>query len=99
MIQYDVTISSKGQLVLPKELRDKFRLNSGSKVKIIVDGEQIILQPKTVQDELQNIIHDSITKDGKNINEETVKEYQVKVKKILEQIISAADLEYNRKEI
>lgn len=99
MIQYDVTISSKGQLVLPKELRDKFRLNSGSKVKIIVDGERIILQPKTVQDELQNIIQDSITKDGKPVNEETVKEYQVKVKKILDQIISAADLEYNRKEM
>ena len=98
MTQYDVTISSKGQLVLPKELRDKFRLNSGSKIKIIVDGEQIILQPRTVLDELQNIIIDNITKDGKLANEETVKEYQVKIKKALDKMIAEADHEYNKKE-
>jgi AbrB family looped-hinge helix DNA binding protein len=89
MIQYDVTISSKGQLVLPKEIRNKFRLNSGSKIKIIVDGEQIILQPRTVADELQDIIFAEIAKDGKTINEETVKEYHM---------VATADQEYNAKE-
>lgn len=97
MTQYEVTISSKGQLVLPKELRDKFRLNSGSKVKIIADGEQIILQPRTVLDELQHIIHDSITKDGKIVNEWTVKEYQVKVKKALDHLVAEADLTIAKK--
>jgi len=98
MIQYDVTISSKGQLVLPKEIRNKFRLNSGSKIKIIVDGEQIILQPRTVADELQDIIFAEIAKDGKTINEETVKEYHIKINQALDKMVATADQEYNAKE-
>ena len=98
MTQYDVTISSKGQLVLPKEIRDKFRLNAGSKIKIFVNGGQIILQPRTVADELQNIVLDSIAKDGKLATEETVKEYQAKIKTALDTMITEADDEYCKKE-
>ena len=58
---------------MPKEIRNKFRLNSGSKIKVIVDGEQIILKPRTVADELQDIILAEIAKDGKSINEETIR--------------------------
>ncbi len=41
MTEYNVTISSKGQFVLPKEIRDQFKLSNGSKVKVIVDGDTI----------------------------------------------------------
>ena len=98
MTQYDVTIWSKGQLVLPKEIRNKFRLNSGSKIKVIVDGEQIILKPRTVADELQDIILAEIAKDGKPINEETIKEYQIKLNQALDKLVATADQEYNAKE-
>ncbi len=97
-MQYDVTISSKGQLVLPKEIRNKFRLNSGSKIKVIVDGEKIILMPRTVADELQDLILAEIAKDGKLVNEETFKEYQIKINQALDKMVALADQEYNAKE-
>ncbi len=98
MIQYDVTISSKGQLVLPKEIRNKFRLNSGSKIQIIVDGEKIILKPRTVADELQDMIMAEIARDGKVVNQETIKEYQIKLNEALDKVVAEADQEYNAKE-
>lgn len=98
MSEYDVTISSKGQFVLPKEVRDKFKLSTGSRIKIIVEGEQIILKPRTVADELQDLILADIAKDGKSINQGTVKEYQVKLNKALDSIVAEAEQEYNKKE-
>lgn len=98
MSEYDVTISSKGQFVLPKEVRDKFKLPTGSRIKIIVEGERIILKPRTVADELQDLIFADIAKDGKTINQGTVKEYQVKLNKALDSIVAEAEQEYNKKE-
>ena len=98
MSEYDVTISSKGQFVLPKEVRDKFKLSTGSRIKIIVEGERIILKPRTVADELQDLIFADIAKDGKTINQGTVKEYQVKLNKALDSIVAEAEQEYNKKE-
>jgi AbrB family looped-hinge helix DNA binding protein len=98
MSEYDVTISSKGQFVLPKEVRDKFKLSAGSKIKIIVEDERIILKPRTVADELQDLILADIAKDGKIINEKTVKEYQIKLNKALDSIVAEAEQEYGKKE-
>ena len=98
MTEYDVTISSKGQFVLPKEVRDKFKLSTGSKIKIVVDGEQIILKPHTLSDELQNLILANIAKDGKVATEETVKEYQVKLSQALDSLVAEAEQEYSKKE-
>ncbi len=39
-------ISSKGQLVLPKAVRDAFGLTTGSEVEIEADGDMIILKPR-----------------------------------------------------
>jgi AbrB family looped-hinge helix DNA binding protein len=61
---------------LPKEVRDKFKLSTGSKVKIIVDGETIILKPRTVADELRDLILADIEKDGKTVTEATIRLYQ-----------------------
>lgn len=98
MTEYNVTISSKGQFVLPKEVRDQFKLSAGSKVKIIVHGETIILKPRTVADELQDIILADIVKDGKSVTQETIREYQTKLNKALDHIVAEAEQEYNRKE-
>lgn len=98
MTEYDVTISSKGQFVLPKEVRDKFKLSAGSKIKIVVDGEQIILKPRTVADELQDLIRADLAKEGKLINEETVKAYQAKIAQALDSMVAEAEKEYNSKQ-
>lgn len=48
MPQYltDVTaISSKGQVVLPKAIRDALSLASGAKLMVMSDGESILLKP------------------------------------------------------
>ncbi len=96
-MEYDVVMSSKGQFVLPKEIRDKFKLSAGSKIKIIIDGEQIILKPRTVADELQDLIRADLAKDGKPVTEETVKEYQTKLNKALDAVVAEAEQEYKAK--
>lgn len=39
------SLSSKGQLVLPATYRRRFGLIAGSKVRIVEDGERLILEP------------------------------------------------------
>ena len=42
----DVTaISSKGQIVLPKTIRDSLSLMTGARLMVICDGENILLKP------------------------------------------------------
>ena len=97
-MQYDVSISTKGQLVLPKEIRDKFKLNSGSKMRITVEQGKIVLQPRTLENELYDIIISSIVKDGKQVTKETFEEYQAKFRIAIDTIAAEADEAYVRKE-
>ena len=97
-MQYDVSISTKGQLLLPKEIRDKFKLNSGSKLKVFVEKGKIVLQPRTVEDELQDIIAFSILKDGKEITKDTVKEYRAKIKQAIDRMVDDATDAYINKD-
>lgn len=48
MLNYlsDVTaVSSKGQVVLPKAIRDKLNLKPGIKLMVFSDGSSIVLKP------------------------------------------------------
>lgn len=45
-VQY-ANISSKGQLVIPAELREEMRLSAGTKVSIRREGNTLILRPIT----------------------------------------------------
>jgi len=98
MTEYNVTISSKGQFILPKEVRDKFKLAAGNKVKVIVEGETIILKPRTVADELRDLILADLNKDGKTVTEETIRIYQTKVNKAFDTLVAEAEEEYLKKE-
>jgi AbrB family looped-hinge helix DNA binding protein len=44
-----VTLSSKGQLVLPKPVREALRLKAGNRLSVAVQGTRIILEPETAQ--------------------------------------------------
>ena len=47
----DVTsISTKGQVVLPKAIRDSMTLQSGTKLLVISDGQSIMLKPIDMPD-------------------------------------------------
>lgn len=98
MAEYDVTMSSKGQVVLPKEIRDKFKLSTGSKIKIIVDGENIIFKPRTIADEFQDLILADIVKDGKNVSEATIREYKNKLNKALDHMVAETGQQYGNRE-
>lgn len=61
MTQYltDVTsVSTKGQVVLPKSIRDSLTLQSGTKLLVVSDGRSIVLKPIEMPDisEFQNLM-------------------------------------------
>jgi len=41
------SLSSKGQLVLPAAYRRKMGLSAGSRVRILEDGDRLILEPES----------------------------------------------------
>lgn len=40
-----VKVSSKGQIVIPEDIRKKLGLEKGSKVKVVLEGNKIVLMP------------------------------------------------------
>ncbi|MBI4278264.1 MAG: AbrB/MazE/SpoVT family DNA-binding domain-containing protein [Armatimonadetes bacterium] len=40
-----VTLSSKGQIVIPRDIRRRLRLEEGAKVEIAVSGQTAVLRP------------------------------------------------------
>jgi AbrB family looped-hinge helix DNA binding protein len=44
-IMSSVTLSTKGQLVLPKPVRDALRLKPGRRLKVSVEGARIVIEP------------------------------------------------------
>ncbi|HLC74582.1 MAG TPA: AbrB/MazE/SpoVT family DNA-binding domain-containing protein [Candidatus Nanoarchaeia archaeon] len=45
MLQIKRTIGPKGQIVLPKDIRDQFNFQEGSEIMFIVEGNTIKIQP------------------------------------------------------
>jgi AbrB family looped-hinge helix DNA binding protein len=43
------TVSSKGQLVIPAEIRASLGIQPGTRVSITVEGDRIILRPITIK--------------------------------------------------
>ncbi len=39
-----VTLTSKGQLTLPKEYRDRLRLDKGSRLAVVLKGDSLLLK-------------------------------------------------------
>ena len=93
-MQFDVSISTKGQLVLPKEIRDKFQLNVGSKLRVFVENERIVLQPRSFEEDVRDFISSAIRQDGKKVNGDTLQEFQAKFRKAIDQMVAEAEAEY-----
>jgi AbrB family looped-hinge helix DNA binding protein len=43
---YEVKLSSKNQIVIPREARDALHLKTGDKLLVVVRGDTVILLPK-----------------------------------------------------
>lgn len=61
MIAEITSVSSKGQVVLPKAIRDEMDLDTGSKLVIFTDGKNILLKPITMPDlsEFESLMKES----------------------------------------
>ena len=53
----NVTLSSKGQLVIPRKIRQVLDLRAGAKFNIELVGEQIVLYPINSKTEMLRTIH------------------------------------------
>jgi antitoxin PrlF len=42
------TLTSKGQMTLPKPVRERFGLRSGDRLEVAIDDQRILLIPKTL---------------------------------------------------
>lgn len=52
------TMTSKGQMTLPKDVRDDLGLKPGDKVDIVKEGEKYVLRPRNVKaGDLYGILH------------------------------------------
>jgi AbrB family looped-hinge helix DNA binding protein len=55
MKQAFARVSSKGQLVIPAEIRQKFGIEAGTRVKFVEKGSQLVLVPETLSVKLRMI--------------------------------------------
>jgi len=51
-MQTITSVTSKGQVVIPKIIRDQFNIKAFSKVKFSIQDQKIILEPTPVIDEM-----------------------------------------------
>lgn len=40
-----ITMGSAGRLVIPKELRNRFHLRAGARLRVIDEGDRLVLEP------------------------------------------------------
>lgn len=50
------TITSKGQVTVPKEIREKLKWKEGTKLKFYLDGEEIKVKEITLIDEMEDLL-------------------------------------------
>jgi antitoxin PrlF len=52
------TVTSKGQITLPKEVRTRFGLKTGDSVEFVEDGGRVWIKPRTLRaSDLLGILH------------------------------------------
>ena len=57
-------MTTKGQITVPKEIREKFNLSEGSKLKVVYNDQEIIFKPITIADEFEDLMLADIAKEG-----------------------------------
>jgi antitoxin PrlF len=44
-IQYRSPISSKGQVTIPREIRDRLGVGAGDRVEFVIEGDRTVIRP------------------------------------------------------
>lgn len=55
MMEAYARVSSKGQLVIPAAIREKFGIKAGTRVKFVEEGTKLVLVPETLATRLRTI--------------------------------------------
>lgn len=55
------TLTSKGQVTVPKEIRDSLKWKEGTKLKFYIDGEDLKVKEVTIIDEIEDLIIKDLT--------------------------------------
>lgn len=55
------TLTSKGQVTVPKEIRDNLKWREGTKLKFYIDGEDLKVKEMTIIDEMEDLIIKDLT--------------------------------------
>jgi AbrB family looped-hinge helix DNA binding protein len=53
MEQIFTTVSSKGQMVIPAEIRQTLGIEAGTRIGIRIEGEELVLAPQTLASKLR----------------------------------------------
>jgi AbrB family looped-hinge helix DNA binding protein len=63
--QFDVQINERGQITIPKELRDKVNIHPKENLKISIDNQgRLILCKKDLLDDLEDLIKRDLMNEG-----------------------------------
>jgi len=46
-----ITVGEKGQIVIPKKLRDEFHINKGTKLLLSEEKDKIVIKPVTLEED------------------------------------------------
>lgn len=68
-MNYFVTITSQGQLTIPKELLRKFGITGSTKAKVTFEGEKLIVEPKNDFWSLAGSLKSSVKLSDKQLRE------------------------------
>ena len=52
-----ITVSSKYQIVIPKEARERFRIKPGTRLQVIADGGGLRLVKESTLEEIRGLLH------------------------------------------
>ena len=74
-----IKVSSKGQVVIPKEIRDKLGIKPGTILNVSIEGKRIVLEPAS---EPPNIFVE-LGEKSEEILQELRKENKERIKRLL----------------
>jgi AbrB family looped-hinge helix DNA binding protein len=75
MRQAYVTVSSKGQLVIPAAIREELGIEPGTRVAVRREGQELILKPETLAAKMETIRKlRGITAEGPSLCDELLEE-------------------------
>ena len=98
---YDVQINDRGQITIPKELRDTVNLHAYDKLKLSIDSDgRIVLYKSDFFDDVEDLIRKDLEKEGLSLEEieRKIPERKKELGKVLLKMAEEVDEEIERGE-